>query len=70
MNHPWQQPIRPLEYLVRSEIPTEELPDNVEWRPVWWPVLFIRPRHYGWEIISTTGAHWTDETAIIRQVNR
>lgn len=68
MNHPWQQPIRPLEYLVRSEIPTDELPEGVTWRPIWTAVLFIRPRDYGWEIVSITGTRWTDETAILREV--
>ena len=70
MNHPWQQPIRPLEYIVRSEIPTGELPDGVTWRPIWSPVLFIRPREYGWEIIGHHGTRWTDETAMLREVAR
>lgn len=70
MNHPWQQPIRPLEYIVRSEIPTGELPDGVTWRPIWSPVLFIRPREYGWEIIGQHGTRWTDETAMLREVAR
>lgn len=70
MNHPWQQPIRPLEYIVRSEIPTGELPDGVTWRPLWTPVLFIRPREYGWEIMGQHGTRWTDETAMLREVAR
>ena len=66
MNHPWQQPIRPLDYIPRSEIPTEVLPDGVTWTPVWAPVLFIRPRDAGWEIISVYGTRWTDVTAMLR----
>lgn len=68
MNHPWQQPIRPMEYLVTSDIPTGPQPEGVVWRPIWTRILFIRPRDYGWEILSITGTRWTDETAMIREV--
>lgn len=63
MNHPWQQPIRPLEYLVREAPPGTELRDYH-----WVPVLFIRPCEYGWEIIGIYGTRWTDRTAMIREV--
>lgn len=58
MNHPWQQPIRPME--VRT------IPDGI-----WRPVLFIRPRtERGWEVVTTAGTihqsvssylRWCDE---------
>jgi hypothetical protein len=53
MNHPWQQPIRPLEVL----IPDTQHPE----RRFWVPVLFIRPRGTrGWEVISMAGNVWND----------
>ena len=56
MNHPWQQPIRPMEVY-----PTE--------LEMWRPILFIRPRtNGGWEVITVAGGVWTDETASIREV--
>lgn len=69
MNHPWHQPIRPLEYQVRSDIPDEERSEEY-YRPIWTAVLFIRPRDYGWEIVSIYGTRWTDQTAILREVAR
>jgi hypothetical protein len=46
MNHPWQQPIRPLEYQYPS-------PDD----PKWYRVLFIRPMsdEGEWQLISMNG---------------
>ena len=49
MNHPWQQPIRPLEVRV---------PDS----DIWVPVIFIRPAEgvvVGWEVITRAGVKWT-----------
>jgi hypothetical protein len=56
MNHPWQQPIRPLEVL----IPTTE---------IWNQVLFIRPRsERGWEVITRSGNVWNNDDTLIREV--
>ena len=55
MNHPWQQPVRPLEVLV---------PNTVN---LWATVLFIRPRtDRGWEVITMAGVKWTDHDAELR----
>ena len=55
MNHPWQQPIQPMEV---------RLPDS----KIWVQVLFIRPKQIdGWEVITHTGIKWSyDELAGIR----
>lgn len=54
MNHPWQQPITPLEIAVTGV-------------DKWIRVLFIRPSgERGWQVISTTGCLWTSENALIR----
>ena len=56
MNHPWQQPIRPLEVYPRE-------------LEVWRPVLFIRPGfERGWEVMTAAGAVWTTDDASIREV--
>jgi len=54
MNHPWQQPIRPLEVLV---------PRTAN---CWATVLFIRPKtDRGWEVITMVGSRWSsDETEV------
>ncbi len=53
MNHPWQQPIRPLWVI----------PDSMSYGKY---VLFIRPRSTrGWEVIVTSGNVWTDENSMI-----
>ena len=58
MNHPWQQPIRPLEVVI----------DGTDFAKL---VLFIRPSgEHGWEVITTSGARWSSERAIIREVKR
>jgi len=58
MNHPWQQPIRPME--VR--------PHNAE-DDYYYPVLFIRPGNdYGWEVITRNGVNWCSNSARIREV--
>lgn len=55
MNHPWQQPIRPLEVLI---------PNNVNF---WATVLFIRPRgDRGWEVITMAGVNWSDQETSLR----
>lgn len=57
MNHPWQQPIRPL------EVNPNEAPG------LWVLVLFIRPSAWGsWEVTSAGGHIYNDETAILREV--
>jgi len=58
MNHPWQQPIRPLEVA----------PDRCD---TWKLVLFVRPSgEHGWEVITTSGARWSSERALIREVGQ
>jgi len=60
MNHPWQQPIRPLEVLISP---------NDDPNPLWSSVLFIRPSDGGgWEVITRNGVKWTDRQTIIREV--
>jgi len=55
VNHPWQQPIRPLEVLVPR---TANL---------WATVLFIRPKtDRGWEVITMVGNVWSDLEAELR----
>jgi len=57
MNHPWQQPIRPLE--VHPHKNTGDF---------WYPVIFIRPcNDRGWEVITRTGINWSHENALIRE---
>ena len=54
MNHPWQQPIRPLEVQ----------PNNTD---LWIMVLFIRPRTgNGWEVISAGGHTYDEDDAMLR----
>jgi hypothetical protein len=56
MNHPWQQPIRPLECWPQG---AEEC----------LYVLFIRPlTPRGWEVITTSGNVWTSDNAMIQPV--
>jgi hypothetical protein len=58
MNHPWQQPIRPLEVC----------PDKAT---IWCRVLFIRPRTpRGWEVIVESGNVWTSDDSCIREVGQ
>jgi hypothetical protein len=58
MNHPYQQPIRPLEVK----------PDK---SAIWCRVLFIRPRTpRGWEVVVESGNVWTEENAILREVGQ
>jgi len=59
VNHPWQQPIRPLEvHPILNE------------NDRWYPVLFIRPRtERGWEVITYNGVNWDTENALIREVD-
>ena len=57
MNHPWQQPIRPLEVHPR-------MADDDRW----FPVIFIRPcNDHGWEVITRNGVNWSDDSALIRE---
>ena len=61
MNHPWQQPIRPLEVL----IPDVQNPE----RTFWVPVIFIRPLHpRGWEVMTYVGNVWNSDQASITEV--
>ena len=58
MNHPWQQPIRPLEVLVPR---TANL---------WATVLFIRPKtDRGWEVITMSGSQWSSNEAELRHAH-
>lgn len=70
MNHPWQQPIRPLEYAIRKEVVVPDDSGEYDYRPAWSAVLFVRPREGGWEIMGFWGTRWTDETAMLREVAR
>lgn len=55
MNHPWQQPIRPL------EVNPNQAPD------LWIAVLFIRPSTaHGWEVISAGGHTYNEDDALLR----
>jgi hypothetical protein len=57
VNHPWQQPIRPLEVC----------PTGVD---QWLPVLFVRPNAArGWEVITTSGNRWANDNAMIRHAH-
>lgn len=59
MNHPWQQPIRPL------EVNPNETPE------LWITVLFIRPSTpYGWEVISAGGHTYDEYDSMLREVVR
>ena len=59
MNHPWQQPIRPL------EVNPNQTPE------LWIVVLFIRPRTgNGWEVISAGGHTYNEDDAMLREVVR
>jgi len=56
MNHPWQQPIRPLEVHPLAN------PDNM-----WYPVLFIKPgTDCGWQVITHNGVLWESCDAMLR----
>lgn len=56
MNHPWQQPVRPLEFQYQRY--------DGEWSE-WTPVLFVRPCDRGYEIVSLNGVvHNTDRTLL------
>lgn len=60
MNHPWQQPTRPLEVhpLVNED-------------GIWYPVLFIRPAtDQGWQVISYNGILWENDSAMLREVSQ
>ncbi len=56
MNHPWQQPIKPLEV---HPLANED--------GMWYPVLFIRPgTDRGWQAISFSGILWESSDALLR----
>lgn len=59
MNHPWQQPIRPLEVN----------PNNAPGH--WYLVLFIRPRSNGdgWEAMSNGGRFYFSSDSMLRIVD-
>lgn len=55
MNHPWQQPIRPLE--VNPNVAPGQ----------WFPVLFIRPAtDRSWQVMSYNGILWNSDDAMLR----
>ena len=66
MNHPWQQPIRPLEYAVRNDGLTSE---GVTDTPFWYFVVFIRPTDDGYQIIGQHGAIWDARAITLRTVD-
>ncbi len=56
MNHPWQQPISPL-----------EVHPMINKNDSWYPVLFIRPcTERGWEVITQNGVNWSNDNALLR----
>ena len=57
MNHPWQQPIRPL-----------EVHPDINKTGTWYPVLFIRPRSNGdgWEAMSIGGRFYFSSDSMLR----
>lgn len=62
MNHPWEQPIRPL------EVSTYDKDHDY-----WYRVLFIRPSGSdfgGWEVITLSGCVWTSKDVMIREVTK
>jgi len=67
MNHPWQQPIRPLEYAI---INTEPIPAGFTYTPFWYTVIFIRPTDDGYQIIGQHGAIWDARAIVLREVAR
>jgi hypothetical protein len=60
MNHPWQQPIRPMDIH----------PDNDD-HGNRYRVLFIRPtgNDGGWEVITVGGHKWTNHNSLIIPVS-
>lgn len=56
MNHPWQQPIRPLEVNPNNQ------PGH------WYMVLFIRPRNNtgGWDVMSVGGHVYGEKESMLR----
>ena len=58
MNHPWQQPIRPLEVhpLINDD-------------GMWYPVLFIRSTESGYEVMGISGSCWPSEAVLIRRAD-
>ena len=58
MNHPWQQPIRPLEVQPNGA------------RDLWIPVLFIAVDQLndGWKVLSIGGHVYRDDEALLRVV--
>jgi len=67
MNHPWQQPIRPLEYAILNN---EPMPDGVTYTPFWHRVMFIRPTDDGLQIIGEHGAIWDARAITLRDRKR
>lgn len=59
MNHPWQQPIRPLEY---------RLLESTSKHDFWYRVMFIRPTDDGYEVIGEHGPKWDARAITIREV--
>jgi hypothetical protein len=56
VNHPWQQPIKPLEV---HPLANDE--------HMWYPVLFIRPAtDRGWQVITHNGILWESTDAMLR----
>lgn len=57
MNHPWQQPVRSLEFKYKRH--------DGDWAE-WAPVLFVRPCNHGWEILSLNGVIHNSDRALLR----
>ena len=60
MNHPWQQPIRPLEY---------RLLESQSKQQFWYRVLFMRPTDDGYEVIGQHGRRWDSTEIMLRTVD-
>lgn len=57
MSHPWQQPVRSLEFKYKRH--------DGDWAE-WAPVLFVRPSNHGWEILSLNGVIHNSDRALLR----
>jgi hypothetical protein len=67
MIHPWQQPIRPMEYSILN---AEPIHDDATFTPFWYDVIFIRVTDDGFEVIGENGARWDCRAIIVREVVR
>lgn len=67
MNHPWQQPIRPMEYTILN---SEPVPEGLQFTPLWIRVIFIRVTDDGFEVMGENGTRWNIADIVIREVAR